>query len=229
MAAFTGTRIDWHADHRHREHSEMNNHSHGIKNVLRIVAVGVALSLAGSQAIAAESNRPNADAGGPGGAGSDSAEVYYELEHEQGRPVVIEQAQSDSAELAAYQRAQVWPNFDEADTVVQQPDTSMLEGGPYAVAGSDGPNLGTTRLAEATTSSNASASEGGYYAVVDEHGNEFVPEQAASADEPQPDFAVHQNLRSIQLIEGKEAANAVAQPTSPSTAYVICAPCATVG
>jgi hypothetical protein len=77
---------------------------------------------------------------------------------------------------------------------------------------------------------------------------------SASAGEPQPAFVVHPNLRSIQLIEGKEVANdtpapsfamhpnlwsilmiegkqavaKVAQPASLS-AYAVCLACSSLG
>lgn len=53
-------------------------------------------------------------------------------------------------------------------------------------------------------------------------------EHASSADESLPDFVVHPNLRSIQLIESKEAAIETAQPAS-SNGYSICLSCLSLG
>jgi hypothetical protein len=61
---------------------------------LGVVVAGIALALSSTQGMAAESLRPTIDAGGPG-AGSTSESVYYELEYEQGRPVVIQHAGAD--------------------------------------------------------------------------------------------------------------------------------------
>lgn len=132
MASTSGIRTGRHVDNRQKEQSEMSNHASGIGNMARIALIGIALSLATSQAAGADSLRPTVDAGGPGG-GTSSAEVYYELEREQGRPVVIEQADSQSAELAAYQRSQVWPNFNLGNTVAQQPNNSASGGGSYVI------------------------------------------------------------------------------------------------
>jgi hypothetical protein len=100
--------------------------------------------------------------------------------------------------------------------------------------------------------------EGGPYAIVDNQGNQSVPEQVTSQTDPSaaarramaanenlrsilmiegkevandstaPTFVVHPNLRSIQLIEGKEAVAEVAQPASLS-AYAVCLACSTLG
>ena len=78
----------------------MIKHSIDIRNWIRIMDVGGPLSPACSQAITTGSLRPNVDTG-ESGAGPESEHVYYELEYEQGRPVVIEQTDADSAEQVA--------------------------------------------------------------------------------------------------------------------------------
>ncbi len=236
MASTSDIRTGKHVEYRNKECHDMNTESIEISRWLRAGIVGIALSLATVQTAGADTLRPTVDTGGPGG-GTSSAEVYYELEYEQGRPVVIEQADSQSAELAAYERA-------------QQPNTSAQEDEFYAIAHEHG--NGT--FAEQP---NASASAGGWYVIVDDLGNASAPEQmtgqtASSAEAPAfaahpnlrsiqliegkavandstaPAFAVHPNLRSIQLIEGKAAVAEVARPASAS-AYSVCLACSTLG
>ncbi len=227
MEQFSEHRIDRHVKYPHREQNDMNNQLGGIRDLTRVAVIGIALVLTSAQGVAADSLRPTIDTGGSGG-GASSAEMYYELEYEQGRPVVVEQVDSESASQAAVEaagrEAQAWPNYDSTRIVVQQPNTSAQEDEFYAIAHEHG--NGT--FAEQP---NASASAGGSYVIVDDLGNASAPEQmtgqtASSAEAPA--FAAHPNLRSIQLIEGKVAVAEVARPASAS-AYSVCLACSTLG
>jgi len=227
MEQFSEHRIDRHVKYPHREQNDMNNQLGGIRDLTRVAVIGIALVLTSAQGVAADSLRPTIDTGGSGG-GASSAEMYYELEYEQGRPVVVEQVDSESASQAAVEaagrEAQAWPNYDSTSIVVQQPNTSAQEDEFYAIAHEHG--NGT--FAEQP---NASASAGGSYVIVDDLGNASAPEQmtgqtASSAEAPA--FAAHPNLRSIQLIEGKVAVAEVARPASAS-AYSVCLACSTLG
>ncbi len=105
---------------------------------------------------------------------------------------------------------------------------------------------------ESVFGSGPTQASGGSYVVEDEHGNVFLVEGAASAEEVQaasgvnqelrsiqrlddsdvandavPELAVHPNLRSIQMIEGKEAVAEAAQPASVN-AYSVCLACSTM-
>ncbi|MDQ3524416.1 MAG: hypothetical protein M3451_05105 [Chloroflexota bacterium] len=197
----------------------MNTESIEISRWLRAGIVGIALSLATVQTAGADTLRPTVDTGGPGG-GTSSAEVYYELEYEQGRPIVIEQVDSQSASQAAVEaagrEARTWPNDDSTSIVVQQPNTSMLEGGYYVVVDEQGIAYSPEKkpvdvgLAVSPVQEHRAvfhAPEGASYAVVDEHGNAFIAEGASSVDEVQAASGVNQELRSIQRIEGNDVAN----------------------
>ncbi len=192
---------------------------------LRAVTVGVSLSLLASQVATADSLRPTVDSGGPGGETS-STEVYYELLHEQGRPVVIEQADSESAELADYQRSQVWPNFELADSVAPGLNTSMLEGGPYAIVDNQGnesvPEQATSQTDPSAAARRAMAANENLRSILMIEGKEVANSDAV------PAFAIHPNLRSIQIIEGNQAVAELAQPASLS-AYAICLACSSLG
>jgi hypothetical protein len=194
MACTSDIRTGKHVEYRNKECHDMNTESIEISRWLRAGIVGIALSLATVQTAGADTLRPTVDTGGPGG-GTSSAEVYYELEYEQGRPIVIEQVDSQSASQAAVEaagrEARTWPNDDSTSIVVQQPIVSALEGGPYAIGNASVPEQAAVEAAgrEARTwpnydstsivvqQPNTSMLEGGYYVVVDEQGIAYSPEK----------------------------------------------------
>lgn len=57
---------------------------------------------------------------------------------------------------------------------------------------------------------------------------QIIEGKEVANDVAAPEFAVHPNLRSIQSIEGKEAVAEVAQPASLS-AYAVCLACSSLG
>ncbi len=194
MEQFSEHRIDRHVKYPHREQNDMNNQLGGIRDLTRVAVIGIALVLTSAQGVAADSLRPTIDTGGSGG-GASSAEMYYELEYEQGRPVVVEQVDSESASQAAVEaagrEAQAWPNYDSTSIVVQQPNVSALEGGPYAIGNASVPEQAAVEAAgrEARTwpnydstsivvqQPNTSAQEDEFYAIAHEHGNGTFAEQ----------------------------------------------------
>jgi len=161
MAPSADHRTDWHADYPHMERKDMNTYSTEIASWLRAGIVGIALSLATSQAVGADTLRPNVDTGGSGG-----ESAVGMLDETVRATNLIATGQSASHQATDLPSAAYAPMPERPESV-------------------------------------------------------FVPESHSA-------FAVHPNLRSIQLIEGKQAVAEVAQPASVS-AYAICLACSSFG